>query len=397
MVYSASIATAESSRFTGYNAAWFLGRQALYLAAAFACALTVFLVPARVWQHAAPWLFLAGVALLVVVLIPGVGREVNGAKRWIALPLFSLQPSEFAKVAWVLAMARYLMYRENHRRIVGVLWPLVLTLVPVLLILREPDLGTALVFLPVLFVLLAIAGASRADLVGMVLAGLLAMPLLWTQMSHEQQSRVTALFQQTSPHDRSRQRASVGDDDRSGHIAGLVGQQEAHDVGDIVGLGSISYVTNVPKNQYVFEETLRVIVDPPLVWRARGGYLIRFGSSRQHSAGLVGDALNVPGREDSTTVRAGPVIRIVLSRRVEVRGSFVPTVFSPDHSPLNVIAGVPQDHATANAGITNILNLKLGVRTYIGQNDDLYVGFGQCLTPERWYNQIVRVEYRRSW
>jgi hypothetical protein len=104
--------------------------------------------------------------------------------------------------------------------------------------------------------------------------------------------------------------------------------------GDIVALGSISYVTNVPKGQYVFEETLRVIVDPPLVWRARGGYVVRFGSSRQHSVGVVGDVLNVPGREDSTTVRAGPVVRIVLSRRVEVRGSFVPTVFSPDHIGL---------------------------------------------------------------
>src|SRR3982751_4284598 len=51
MVYSASIATAEANRFTGYNAAWFLARQALYLGAAFACAITVFLVPARVWQH----------------------------------------------------------------------------------------------------------------------------------------------------------------------------------------------------------------------------------------------------------------------------------------------------------------------------------------------------------
>jgi hypothetical protein len=104
--------------------------------------------------------------------------------------------------------------------------------------------------------------------------------------------------------------------------------------GDVVALGSISYVTGVPKGQYVFEETLRVIVDPPLVWRARGGYVVRFGSSRQHSAGVVCDVLNVPGREDSTTVRAGPVVRIVLSRRVEVRGSFVPTVFSPDHIGL---------------------------------------------------------------
>lgn len=107
--------------------------------------------------------------------------------------------------------------------------------------------------------------------------------------------------------------------------------------GDFIVLGSVSYVTNVPKGQYVFEETLRVIVDPPLVWRARGGYVFRFGTSRQHSAGLVADVLNVPGRDDSTTVRAGPVIRVVLSRRVEVRGTFVPTIISPDH--LGLVGG----------------------------------------------------------
>lgn len=100
--------------------------------------------------------------------------------------------------------------------------------------------------------------------------------------------------------------------------------------GDLLGLASLSYVTGVPDGQFVFEETLRVMVDPPWVWRVRGGYALRFGTRSQHSAGVVIDALAVPGRDDSLTVRAGPVVRIVLSRRVEVRGSFVVTVASPD-------------------------------------------------------------------
>jgi hypothetical protein len=107
--------------------------------------------------------------------------------------------------------------------------------------------------------------------------------------------------------------------------------------GDIVALGSFSYVTNVPNNELVFEETLRVVVAPPLVWRGRGGYVVRFGTSRQHSIGIVADVLDVPKRDDSLTVRVGPVVRIVLSRRVEVRGSFVPTVISPDH--IGIIGG----------------------------------------------------------
>lgn len=107
--------------------------------------------------------------------------------------------------------------------------------------------------------------------------------------------------------------------------------------GDIIGLGSVSYVTGVPKGQLVFEETLRVIVDPPLVWRGRVGYVVRFGTFRQHSAGVIAELLDVPNRDDSRTVRVGPIIRIVLSRRVEVRGSFVPTILSPDH--LGLVGG----------------------------------------------------------
>ena len=150
----------------------------------------------RVLSRGSWALFALAVGLLVLVY---AFPAINGARRWLRVGAIGVQPSEFAKVAWVLAMARYLMYRENHRRLVGVLWPLALTLLPVLLILREPDLGTALVFLPVLFVMLAVAGASRRDLVGLVLAGLLVLPLLWSQMSHEQKSRVTGLFRQAPP------------------------------------------------------------------------------------------------------------------------------------------------------------------------------------------------------
>jgi len=140
--------------------------------------------------------FALGLGLLVAVYFTA---PVNGARRWIRFGPVGFQPSEFAKIAFVLALARYLMYRENYRSLVGLLLPLGLTLVPVLLILREPDLGTAAVFLPVMFVMLFAAGARRIDLAGLVLAGLLVLPLLWTQMSLEQKSRVTALFEQAGP------------------------------------------------------------------------------------------------------------------------------------------------------------------------------------------------------
>jgi len=107
--------------------------------------------------------------------------------------------------------------------------------------------------------------------------------------------------------------------------------------GDIIAMGSFSYVGNVPDGFNVFEETLRVVVEPPLVWRARGGYLFRWGAHNQHSIGPVVDVLDVPKRDDSRTVRFGPVLRIQLSRHFDVRGSFVTTVYSPDK--LGLVGG----------------------------------------------------------
>lgn len=141
-------------------------------------------------------IFAAAVVLLVVVFF---FPPLNRAHRWIRLGPIGLQPSELAKVAYVLALARYLMHRDNYRRLRGLLAPLALTLVPVLLILKEPDLGTSLVFLPVFFVMLFAAGAQRRDLACVLLAGLLVVPLLWTQMSVDQKSRITALFEQPPP------------------------------------------------------------------------------------------------------------------------------------------------------------------------------------------------------
>ena len=124
---------------------------------------------------------------------------IHGVHRWIRVGPLGLQPSELAKVVFVIALARYLMYRENFRRPLGLLAPLVLALVPIVLILREPDLGTALVFIPVLLLMLFAAGARRRDLALVLFAGLLTLPVLWSQMSREQRSRITALAEQTAP------------------------------------------------------------------------------------------------------------------------------------------------------------------------------------------------------
>jgi hypothetical protein len=104
--------------------------------------------------------------------------------------------------------------------------------------------------------------------------------------------------------------------------------------GNVLLRGSASYVTGVPDGQYVFEETLHIITAPPLVWRTRLAYAFTFGARNQHSIGPAVDFLDVPKREDSLTLRVGPILRMQLSRRVDVRGSFIVTVLSPDRIGL---------------------------------------------------------------
>jgi cell division protein FtsW len=162
MVYSASIATAEGSRFSGHQPTYFLIRHGVFLAIGLIAAGVAFQVPLRVWQQAAPWLFLAGVALLVLVLVPVVGREVNGARRWLPLGPVNLQPSEPMKLFVVLYAADYtarkLADMGSFRR--GfVPMALVMALVGGLL-LREPDFGAFVVIVCIAMGILFLGGIN---------------------------------------------------------------------------------------------------------------------------------------------------------------------------------------------------------------------------------------------
>ena len=172
MVYSASIATAEASRFTGNNSTWYLARHGLFLGAALGAAIFVFLVPARLWQKAAPWLFLVAVGLLVAVLVPGIGREVNGARRWLDLKVLTAQPSELMKLAVVLYAADYTVRKhavlKSFKR--GLLPMLGVMLLVSWLLLREPDFGALVVIAVTAFAILFLGGMN-----GRHFAALLAM------------------------------------------------------------------------------------------------------------------------------------------------------------------------------------------------------------------------------
>ncbi len=160
MVYSASIATAEAGRHSGANSAFYLLRHAVSLGVSLGAAIAVFLLPVRYWQKVAPLAFLACVALLVLVLVPGIGREVNGARRWLNLGALTVQPSELMKLAVVLYAADYTVRKhavlKSFRR--GLLPMLAVMMFVSWLLLREPDFGALVVIAVTTFGILFLGG-----------------------------------------------------------------------------------------------------------------------------------------------------------------------------------------------------------------------------------------------
>ena len=167
MVYSASIAMAESSAQTGHRSWYFLARHGAFVAVGLVAAACAFQVPVKAWQVLAPWLFVAGIALLVLVLVPGIGRSVNGSRRWLSLYVVNVQPSEFMKLAVVLYAASYAVRKAAflHARqplrqtILRGFAPLFATMVLIGgLLLLEPDFGAFVVIVAIGFSILFLGG-----------------------------------------------------------------------------------------------------------------------------------------------------------------------------------------------------------------------------------------------
>lgn len=183
MVYSASISIAETSRGDGY-AAYFLVRQGIYLVVGLIIGLIAFQIPMRLWQKYSLYPFLIGMALLVLVLIPGIGNEVNGSRRWLSLFVVNLQPSEFMKLFIVMYVASYTIkraaYLDHFRR--GFL-PIFMVMVMLgILLLKEPDLGAFVVITVIVMAILFLGGMNLklfGGIIGILLVSVLA--LIWLE------------------------------------------------------------------------------------------------------------------------------------------------------------------------------------------------------------------------
>jgi rod shape determining protein RodA len=168
-VYSATMSSEAAAAAPWYEQSWV--RQIAWYVLGTAAGAAVCLLDYRTlarWSYVAYW---AAILLLVLVLVPGIGSMRFGARRWIDLGFFQFQPSEFAKLAFILAQANFLSRPADELRQARNFWrALGLTLLPFALIMKEPDLGSALVLLPTGFIMMYAAGAARRHLLRLVAA-----------------------------------------------------------------------------------------------------------------------------------------------------------------------------------------------------------------------------------
>ena len=189
-ISSASIEYAEINyNSTGFHAL----RHLIYMAVAGVAALVVYRIPLEFWEETGwVWLFVA-LALLILVLIPGIGREVNGSQRWLPLGPFTLQPSEFAKLAMIIYLAGYMVRREHEVRNEwqGFLKPMAVLFAATLLLMVEPDFGATVIVTGSAFGMLFLAGVKLGHFM-LVLAGALGALLVLVVSEPYRVKRLTA-------------------------------------------------------------------------------------------------------------------------------------------------------------------------------------------------------------
>ena len=162
MVYSATVALPDSPKFARYAPTYFMLRQIVFVAVSLVAALVTVQIPVSFWERSSPWIFVGSLLLLVVVLIPGVGKGVNGAHRWIPLGLLNFQPSELAKVAIAMYAASYMMRKMDIKeRFVKAVAPMAVALAVIgLLLLAEPDMGAFMVIAVIAMGILFLGGVN---------------------------------------------------------------------------------------------------------------------------------------------------------------------------------------------------------------------------------------------
>jgi cell division protein FtsW (lipid II flippase) len=195
-------------------------KQLIFLGIALGCMTLFQAIDYRTIGRFSWGFYLLSLLLLIYTVVPfthagpGDNRilmvpQTNGSYAWINFRIMRFQPAELTKIAFVMVMARYLRFRSNYRTLRGLLAPFALAMVPLALILKQPDLGTALIFIPALFAMLFVAGAKLWHLAAIVGMGVAMGPLLWLCGSAEQGAPGLPVFKHMPTFVRSYQRERV--------------------------------------------------------------------------------------------------------------------------------------------------------------------------------------------
>ena len=189
MVYSASISLPDSPKYASYKNYHFLMRQAMFIGVSLVGGLLAFRVRVASWQRAAPYLFAITLVLLLLVLVPGIGKGVNGARRWLSFRVFNLQPSELMKLFVVLYAADYTVRKQQfmHKLTKGFM-PMAGAIGCVgLLLLLEPDLGAFGVIVCIAMGILFLGGINAVWFggIGATLVATFSMAIMLSQFRRE--------------------------------------------------------------------------------------------------------------------------------------------------------------------------------------------------------------------
>ncbi|MBB2486118.1 putative lipid II flippase FtsW [Mitsuaria sp. WAJ17] len=189
MVYSASIAMPDNPKFAKYLPTHFLTRHIVAIGLGLLAGLITVQLPVSTWEKVAPWLFVAALVLLVAVLIPHVGKGVNGARRWLPLGVMNFQPSELAKLGIAMYAASYMVrkmdVKENFFQAV---WPMAVSLAVVgVLLLAEPDMGAFMVIAAIAMGILFLGGVNGRMffLIVAVLIGAFVLMITFSEFRRE--------------------------------------------------------------------------------------------------------------------------------------------------------------------------------------------------------------------
>jgi len=162
MVYSSSVDVAAASKSSSYQNHYYLLRQSIYIGLGLFIGYISFQIPIYFWQRMAPYLFIIGLIMLILVLIPGIGREVNGSRRWISLIIVNFQPSEFVKLVTIMYASDYVLRKSKQMKTIvkGFLPMLGVIVFTGFLLLLEPDFGALAVITIVAMGILFLGGLS---------------------------------------------------------------------------------------------------------------------------------------------------------------------------------------------------------------------------------------------